>query len=144
MGQGKVKRPIDRCHDPSTSRHCRRHFHSCFPKNHLETMPPFGIGCSFKSRHFGFDFTFVWWLLGLSGQVGSTQRDKGGTAGKVGNLRPADFLRGAGYACFCFPLWVILSLFWKLLRKFGRKFKMTQIQHVIFSGTEHEANHQSS
>ena len=63
-------------------------------------MPPFGIGCSFKSRHFGFDFTFVWWLLGLSGQVLSTQRDKGGTAGKVGNLRPADFLRGAGYACF--------------------------------------------
>ena len=51
-------------------------------KTHLETMPPFGIrSCSFKSQHFGFDVTFISWLLGLSSQVRSTQRDKGGIAG---------------------------------------------------------------
>jgi hypothetical protein len=45
-----------------------------FPGTDLETMP--GIGCSFKSRHFGFDF-----ILGgcprPSGQVGSTHDKEG-------------------------------------------------------------------
>jgi hypothetical protein len=50
-----------------------------FPGKHRPETMPFGIGCSFKSRHFGFDFILVWrmptpvwpgWQHSRQGRVG--------------------------------------------------------------------------
>ena len=67
-----------------------------FPGKHRPETMPFGIGCSFKSRHFGFDFILVW-RMPTPVWPGWQHSRKGGTAGKADNLRAAFCLRGAGY-----------------------------------------------